>query len=102
MTTSLPIGKSACRRPLRRSEFGLPASIAQLTTLPSLRDVDVQPSMRIDPVHLRQLAFQRNRLGRVEFRRKRMMRDHWRSTEERDAATTKAESLFIYHLQEFA
>ena len=33
--TSLPIGKSVFRRPRRTSAFGAPASIAQLTTLPS-------------------------------------------------------------------
>ena len=33
-----------------------------------LRDVDVQPAMRVNPFHLRELAFEGDRLCRIEFR----------------------------------
>src|SRR6266704_3505714 len=52
--------------------------------------VDVEPRVGIDPFHLGNGPFQRDRLGPVKFRRECMMRDHGcRSCQYEDAGSRK-------------
>src|SRR6185436_17958194 len=48
-----------------------------------LLDVEIQPGMRVGPLHLHHFAFEPDLLGRIELGRKGMVGQHWKRRRER-------------------
>ncbi len=71
------MGRSVFARPLRESAFGVPNSTPQFVTAPSgALHVEVEPAMRVHPLHLRHGAAEIERLVGVELRGESMMGLH--------------------------
>ena len=82
MTILSPFLTVSLVMPRRSRMLGLPASIAQFTTVPSgLFHVDMDPAVGVDQLDLGDRGvLELDRLVRVEFRREGMMRPHGRNT----------------------